>query len=305
MKQTNVNTDLIAMLLRIGLGLVFIIGGANKLLLLLNAGSHDAMIANYMGSSGYINNLFQDYLFGGGDGNAGWLSPSVFLTSLSTFELLSGLALVAGWMVRPLALIYGFLLWTFVIALPTSTVPQVVVEVKTYTSPAILVQIRDITLSGLMFVLYNLGAGKLSVDTLRQDVQRSVDWQALGLLLRLSIGISFVVAGFFHGYAKIATFASPSLLLIPLSLLIIFGTPAITRVAGVLVVAVMIWVMIHKFSMDKNLIANLNGFKREFAFASAGLVLALYGGGMRYTVVTIIDDIRGINREHSATSATA
>lgn len=93
-----------------------------------------------------------------------WILFLALLISLSTFELLSGVALVAGFLVRPLALFYGFLLWSFVIALPTHTVPGVGIETKTYMAPAILVQIRDITLSGLMFVLYNLGAGARSLD---------------------------------------------------------------------------------------------------------------------------------------------
>lgn len=304
MKQINTDTDLVAMILRIGLGLVFMIGGLNKLSLLLGSG-HDAMVTNYMGSSGYINSLFQDYLFGGGDASSGFLSPSVFLTSLSAFELFCGIAFVLGWMVRPLSLFYGFLLWTFVVALPTSTVPQLTVEVKTYTSPAMMVQIRDITLSGFMFVLYNLGAGKFSVDNTRRAFTPKVHWNSLGLLLRLSLAVSFVVGGFFHDYAKIANFATPAFILAPLSLLLIFGTPLMTRVAGAVVVAIMLWFMVHKFSFDKSLIANLNGFKREFAFIGAGSVLALYGGGLRYTIGSILDDIRGVNTDYRQDSAVA
>ena len=111
---------LVAAFLRIGLGLVFVIGGISKLSLLLNANTHDGMVASYMGTAGYINTLFQDFLFFEGS----FLTPSVFLMLLSAFELVSGIALVAGFLIRPLALIYGFLLWSFVIALPVFLVSQ-------------------------------------------------------------------------------------------------------------------------------------------------------------------------------------
>ncbi|MFT5709139.1 MAG: putative membrane protein YphA (DoxX/SURF4 family), partial [Oceanospirillaceae bacterium] len=129
-----IEAGLIGFILRVGLGAVFIIGGISKLSLLLDTSTHNAMVANYMSTSGYINEMFQQFLFTGMLGNL--ISPSSFLISLSVFELLSGVALVVGFMVRPLSLIYAFLLWAFVIALPTMTVPGMEIASKTYTSPA-------------------------------------------------------------------------------------------------------------------------------------------------------------------------
>ena len=54
---------LVAGFLRIGLGLVFVIGGISKLSLLLNSTTHDGMVASYMGTTGYINTLFQGLSF--------------------------------------------------------------------------------------------------------------------------------------------------------------------------------------------------------------------------------------------------
>ncbi len=189
--RTTERLALVAAFLRTGLGLVFVIGGFSKLSLLLNASTHDGMVANYMGTAGYINTLFQDYLFFEGSP----FTPSGFLITLSAFELISGIALMAGLMVRPLALFYGFLLWSFVVALPVHTVPGVAIDVKTYTSPAIFVQIRDITLSGMMFVLFNLGAGIGSLDNRLFPHKPSISWTSLGLLLRFSLGITFIVGG--------------------------------------------------------------------------------------------------------------
>ena len=278
----------LAMVLRIGLGLVFVIGGWSKLGLLLNDATHDGMVANYMGTTGYINALFQDYLFFEGS----FLTPAGFLTTLSAFELISGLALVAGLFVRPLALFYGLLLWSFVVSLPVHTVPGVGIEVKTYTSPAIFVQIRDITLSGMMFVLFNLGAGARSLDNRLIPQSHDVNWQALGLLLRFSLGAMLIVGGFFGSYAKVPTFATAQWLLAITGLVLIFGHSLSVRAAGVVTTGVMIWYMATKLNVDKTLIKNLNSFKREFALASGGIVVAVLGGGHLFTLQDIANRFR-------------
>ena len=279
--ESQQSFDQASLLLRLGLGTLFIIGGLSKLSQLLSSDKHDAMVANYMGGTGYINELFQQYLFKGFLGEI--LSPSLFLTSLSTFELISGLALVAGFLVRPLALIYAFLLWSFVVSLPVMTVPNAEIAVKTYTSPAIFVQIRDIALSGMMFLLFNLGSGSHSIDQRYMRQHGSASWDSLGLLLRLSLGIMFMVCGIFGEFAKIPTFATSLPLLSLLGVALIFGNKIIVRSAGAIVVAIMLWYMVSKLNLDKSIIANLNGFKREFAFVAAGIVLIKLGGGALFT----------------------
>lgn len=213
-----------AMILRIGLGIVFIIGGWNKLSQLLDSARHDDLVANYTATNGYINQFFLDYLFRA-DGS-GWLTQSGFLATLSTFELVSGILLVAGLFVRPLALVYAFLLWTFVMALPVTTTPGAVPDVVTFRSPAVLVQIRDIALSGMMFVLFNLGSGAYSLDGRFGfgDTDRAQpSWDNLGLLLRLSIAAILIVGGVFAGGDHIPTFATPRWILIILGILIAGG----------------------------------------------------------------------------------
>lgn len=251
-----------ASILRVGLGLVFIIGGYNKLSQLLDPDRTAAILSSYTGGKGYINEFFLDFLFTGSV-----ITPWGFLTTLSGFELLSGLALVAGLMVRPFALIYAFLLWTFVFSLPVVTTPGVETTVSTYTSPAMFVQIRDIALSGFMFVLLALGSGRLSTDSkiLKNGLNSdNADWQKLGLLLRLSLAAPLIIGGLFGGYPQIATFATYQPLLFILGVLLVLGLR--TRETAAAVAAVMLWFMFTKFSADKTLIANLNGFKREFAF---------------------------------------
>jgi len=269
-----------ATLLRTGLGLVFIIGGYNKLSQLLDPDRTIAIVSSYTGGKGYINDFFMDYLFADGS----WLSPWTFLTALSSFELISGIALVAGLMVKPLALIYAFLLWTFVFSLPVVTTPGVESTVSTYTSPAMFVQIRDIALSGFMFVLLMLGSGKYSADSkiLTHGVNAtSVNWNNLGLLLRLSLAAPLIIGGMSGSYANIATYATAQPLLLALGIMLIAGLKV--RPVAVATLLVMLWFIASKLSLEKSLIANLNGFKREFAMLAVCIVLAVRGGGTAYT----------------------
>lgn len=276
-----------ALILRLGLGLVFIIGGTSKLSQLLDPAQQEQILASYWGTSGYVNQFFIDFMFDG------TLSPWWFLTTLSTFELLSGLALVAGLAVRPLSLIYGFLLWTFVIALPVLTVPGVESDVSTYRAPALFVQIRDVALSGMMFVLYVLGSGSFSLDRgqfNQNAVRPQADWNALGLLLRLSLAAPLIIGGFFYAMPNISSFATPFWVLLPLGVLLVAGVGL--RFVGSATSLVMLWAMSQKLSLDASLIANLNGFKREFAFLAGGMVLAVWGGGASHTVHSAVHRLK-------------
>ena len=275
-----------ASILRIGLGLVFVIGGYNKLSQLFDPERMAGIVGSYTGGKGYINEFFMDFLFSSGS----WLTPWGFLTTLSTFELISGIALIAGLMVRPLALFYAFLLWTFVFSLPVVTTPGVETTVSTYTSPAMFVQMRDIALSGFMFVLLLLGSGRLSADSLllKNGVNtENANWNNLGLLLRLSLAAPLVIGGMFGGYAQIATFATYQPLLFVLGVLLVVGIR--TREVSAIVVAVMLWFVFTKLNFEKSLIANLNGFKREFAFIAAAAVIVLRGSGDSYTPKDILN----------------
>ena len=288
-KNLHLHNRDVATILRIGLGLVFIIGGYSKLSQLLDPARTDAIVASYIGGKGYINDFFMNFLFS----NNSLLSRWGFLTALSTFELISGIALVIGLMVRPLALVYAFLLWTFVFSLPVVTTPGVETTVQTYTSPAMFVQMRDIALSGFMFTLLMLGSGRFSVDQLilkRGVNSEDASWNNLGLLLRLSLAAPLIIGGMFGGYPQISTFATFQPVLLILGVLLIVGVQ--TRVAAAVTAGVMLWFMATKLDFDKSAIANLNGFKREFAFLAVGIVIGIRGGGSSYTFKDLGERIR-------------
>ncbi|MCW8876981.1 MAG: DoxX family membrane protein [Kangiellaceae bacterium] len=276
---TQEQAETIALILRLGLGLVFVIGGWSKLSLLLNESTQAGMVASYLGSAGYVNQLFQDYLFANDR-----FTPWGFLTILSAFELITGVMFLGGVLIKPLSLFYAFLLWTFVVALPVETVTQIDTEIKTYNSPALFVQVRDVALSGLMLVLFNLGAGKNSLDSKYFNQSLNRDWGSLGLLIRFSIALVFVVAGFFGMYPKIQTFDANLFLLATLSLLLVFSNGRLFRVAAAMAAVIIFGFIMNKIAVDKSLIANLNSFKRELGLLAATIIMSWVGSGSKFTL---------------------
>ncbi len=197
-------------------------------------------------------------------------------------------------LVRPLALVFALMLWSFVFSLPVVTSPNVAVTVDTYTAPAMFVQIRDLGLSGMAFALWVLGVGAYAADSRlfrARPARIPVDWDALGLLLRLSVALPLLVGGVFAGMPDIKTFETSSAILFVLGILILSGLAV--RPAGIGVAAVMLWYIAGKISVEASLIGNLNAFKRELAFLAAGIVLAGAGGGDRFALAMVIGRLRG------------
>ncbi len=284
---TDKVADRIALALRLGLGSVFVIGGWWKLSRVLDPARADALVSRYMASDGYINLFFQQYLFDSALGAV--LSPWNFLLLLSAFELVTGLALLAGLWVRGLSFVYAFLLWTFVMALPVVTAPGAGMPTSGYFSPALLVQVRDIGLSGMFFVLFNLGSGAYALDRIwlgRGYPVLAPNWNALGLLLRLSVALLFLVGGFFAGYDRIKTLVPSPLLLGTIGIVLAAGVWV--RPASLLAVVVIGIYVVGKISPDMAIWDALNAVKREIAFIAASLVLMCYGGGNIFRPVGLL-----------------
>ncbi len=280
-RSANVQSQ-VALALRVGLGLVFISGGVAKLERLLTQSKAQGIVDQYVGSLGYINQTFLDWLFASPLGAV--LTPWNFLTTLSAFELISGIMLVVGLMVRPLSLLWAFLLWSFVVSLPVVTTPGINLGgKKTYMSPAELIQIRDIALSGFFFVLYNLGSGLRSVDSrfgLPETCGR--EWDPLGLLMRLALGVAFLIGGLFAGYDNIVTWGIPGIVLAIVGAGLIAGVG--TRYFALAAGACMLWFLAAKLPAATGIIGYFNSVKREFALLAGAGALAVADGGKLYVL---------------------
>lgn len=185
-----------------------------------------------------------------------------------------------------MALVWGLLFWSFVAALPVATAAGVDPELSTHRSPALLVLARDIGLSGLFFTLFIIGAGRYSVDGRwigAAATRHTLNWDALGLLLRLSVALPLLIGAAFHGFDHIQSFGMPAWLLVILALLLLANVGV--RAAGVVTTLLMGWFIIGNFELGRSLIANMNAVKREFAFLAAAIVLAACGGGRLFSVL--------------------
>ena len=152
--------------------------------------------------------------------------------------------------------------------------------------------IRDIAISGILFTLYNLGPGLWSLDEKifgTSAKTAEVNWDALGLLLRLSIGFVFLVGGAFYGLENIKSFVHP-LILLPIGIILVLGNG--TRYAAYAGTAVLLWYMIGTMGFDKSIIANMNGVKREFSLLASTIVLGFLGGGSSHTLFGLLKDVQ-------------
>ncbi len=275
------DSDRISLILRISLGAVFVIGGWWKLSRALDPSAAPALVERYMAPNGYINAFFADFLFNGPLG--GLLEPLSFLTLLSAFELLAGLALIFGLLVRSFSFVFAFLLWSFVVALPVVTASGAGVDGTTHFSPALLVQVRDIGMSGLFFVLFALGSGSYSLDRrlfARGAGPENFDWSRYGLIVRLAVGVVFLVGGLFAGFDHIKSFVPVPALLVAIGLVLISGH--FVRFGAGIALAVLLWYCAGKISFDVAVWNNLNAIKRELAFIAASAVLVRWGGGLAF-----------------------
>ncbi len=284
------DADNAALTLRLGIGSVFIVGGWWKLQRAIDADRADALVAKYTASSGYINSFFQDYLFADG-----FLSAWGFLTLLSSIELLAGIALVAGFLVRPIAIVFGLLMWSFVAALPVMTVPGAEANAKTFLTPALIVQIRDIGLSGMCFALAALGSGAASLDQRFMGGGASspvTSWSGLGLLLRLSLAVPFLAGGFFFGLDHVKSWIGSPLLLIAIGLVLASGH--FVRIAAASALLVLVTYSLSKIGFDKSLWDNLNAIKREFAFIALAALLIRFSGGQAFRLMDMVSTPREV-----------
>ncbi|WP_120499261.1 DoxX family membrane protein [Roseovarius sp. EL26] len=281
---TEQNINHIALILRFGIGSVFVIGGWWKLSRAIDPTRADALVSKYLAPNGYINGFFQEYLF-----TNDLLTPWAFMTALSTFELFAGLALLLGIFVRPLSIIFGLLMWSFVAALPVVTTPDLIPTDSTFLTPALIVQIRDVGLSGFCFALAIVGSGAYSLDARLLGRGRAlglVEWATLGLLVRISIAVVFLTGGFFFGLDHVKSWTGIPLLSIGIGITMLSGHGV--RVAAVAALVVLLFYCVGKLDAAKPLWDNLNAIKREFAFCAAASLLLCFSGGQAFQVGYLI-----------------
>ncbi|MEM8663527.1 MAG: DoxX family protein, partial [Pseudomonadota bacterium] len=150
-----------------------------------------------------------------------------------------------------------------------------------------------------------LGPGTRSLDAgvfgLPQSSTR--EWAGVAALVRLSLALTFIVAGVFHGFHKIPTFEAPAIALVVVGLGLAAGMG--TRVFAAGAVVVLVAYMAVKGADATGVLGFLNAVKREFALLAAAGVLAVYGGGHAFTLHSIARDVLEGARRYLRRPATA
>ena len=81
-------------------------------------------------------------------------------------------------------------------------------------------------------------------------------WDNLGLLLQLSLGFMLLIGAFYSSFDDIMTFVTQSWILLIAGLLLFSGIKV--QESAFVTMAIMLWYVMTKLTLDKSFIDNLN-----------------------------------------------
>jgi uncharacterized membrane protein YphA (DoxX/SURF4 family) len=247
--------DAAALILRVCVGIVFVIGGV-KLVLPSDA---QALAASYVDpSTGWISPYFAELI----TVRLG-IEMSRFLFVQGAIEIVLGLAMILGLMTPGVAIVMGMMYWAFAVANP------VVGEIRLS---------RDVALMGICFAIALAGAGRWSLDGRLRGSQSNIDERKdfVVLVIRLSLAFTLLTSAIFAGgpFNNHLNSTLPRLLVLLLGLLLVFGIYS-RWVAGLL--AMWMLYLVATNLVAKGLLPGLDSVKREIGFLGATLAIFLLG----------------------------
>ena len=245
--------DYIPTILRVVLGLIFIIGGFK----LAFHADPAALAASYTNpASGWISPVFVELI-----NNTLRMEVSLFLQIQGWIEMLLGLALVFGIFTSVVAIIVGLLYWSFTIANPVAG--QIRLS-------------RDIALMGLCFALALAGSGALSLDRLIGHAPNRLGERknAILLLIRLSLAYTFLASAIFTGGAMSNHLNST----LPLPIVFLLGLLLAVGIFPKWIMGIAFLWMLYLMPVnlfEKGFYMGLDSVKRELGFLAGSLVYML------------------------------
>ena len=251
----HVNADVLVALLRITLGVIFIIGGIKLAFL----GDTNALVASYTNpAKGWMSQVFADKItqtLGVGVGT--------FLRTQGWIEMLLGTLMILGIGTRFVAVIIGILFWGFAVANPVAG------EIRLS---------RDIALMGMCFAVAIAGAGAWSVDQRVWKRQFTFPKYQDGvlMLMRLSLAYTLLTSAVFASgpFANHLNTTLPIVVVFLLGALLALGLRP-QWVMGVIAVW-MLYVVITSIGA-KGIYFGLDSAKRELGFLTGAVVYGLLG----------------------------
>lgn len=255
----KLGSDHFVSILRVTLGVIFVIGGL-KLAIPTLFGIAD------------VESLAQSYI----DPTRGWISPlfaqritqglgisiGTFLQIQGLIEMVMGLTMICGVFTPMVAVTMGCMFWSFTIASPIAG------EIRLS---------RDLALMGLCFAVAVSGASTWSIDSWRRQDSKFRERRNLVLVMvRLSLAFTLVVSAIFSG----GILNNPLNTTLPV--LVVFGLGVALAVGLVprwLMVLIGLW-MIYLITTTlwvKGWLPGLDSIKREIGLFAGGLLYAASG----------------------------
>lgn len=246
--------------LRVGLGLVFIIGGLKLVApTLFGLAGREALAASFTDpTTGFIAPWLAERI----SGDLG-IAVSTFLFAQGIAEMILGLFLVAGVGTRMVALNAAVMFWLFTVAAPEAGAVRLG---------------RDVALAAVAVALVGTGGGRGSFDWRRaKRPEPPAPRRDLALLLiRLGLAYTLLTAGVFTG----GNFDNLLNTTLPVPLVVLLG---LTLAAGVgprwVMIPVAVWLvyLLPTELADHQLFSGLDTVKREIGLSVAALLYIAAG----------------------------
>ena len=251
----NVNADLWMTVLRVALGVVFIIGGIKLAFL----GETNALVTSYLDpNKGWLSQVFADKI-------TQLLSVEVgtVLRTQGLVEIVLGLLLAFGVGARVVAVIMGLMFWVFAVANPVAG------EIRLS---------RDLALMGCCFAVALAGPGVWSVDQRLWQRRSSYDACQDGvlILLRLSLAFTLLTSAVFAD----GPFANHLNSTLPIGMVFVMGALLAVGLRPHWIMGIVSLWMLYVVATSigaKGIYFGLDSAKRELGFLAGALAYTLLG----------------------------
>ena len=272
--------DEITQMLRLGLGILFIVLSWNTFQASLLSSLTPAFVWNFLSLYGFQADALTSILFEGAAGFS--ITPEMFLSIIATAQALGGLLLLFGLGTRPISALFGLALFIPWALMFFEALPWVFREFNITPFETSIYTLENAGLAFLLLVLVNLGSGGNSLDNklgLRWNHPLGVIWDSVGLELRFGIALTFfagALGGYFFGAE---TLTVPWYLFGSIGVIVFFGF--IPRFSGLACIGLIGWQLVAMLGGAANGGAALTFFAGQAPILAAAVIYSLAGGGER------------------------
>lgn len=260
---------LVAVTMRLVLGINFLIAGTTNLIRLVDATSQVAFTTHLASHSGIISDFFGQIVF-----NTLQVPHWHFFAVSAAIVACVGFCLMIGLLTRTMTVLIALGIIIEITVLPGLSPAQ---------APAIFLLSLQVGTLGMLAAQYCLGAGPMAIDNKLFGRQLpDVNWNVIGLCLRWGVAYPLLIGGLFSLFTtEIPTFDSYPVITLIVGMFIAIGPKVICRIGGACVALLAIWYLSGIMDPAQSFWANLNMLRFPLIYFFAGLVLSHMGGGKK------------------------